>query len=116
MRRHPQIGFTIISGIPFLANAAQIVLTHQERWDGMGYPRGLKGEEIPVGSRIFAVADTLDAIVSDRSYRKGASLQDARMEISRCAGTQFDPSVVEAFLSIGVETLRLLYAGQKAGA
>jgi putative nucleotidyltransferase with HDIG domain len=103
MRKHPEIGARILSGIKFLEPAAEIVLAHQERWDGDGYPRGLKGEEIPVGARIFAVADALDAITSDRPYRRGRSLQYAREEIHRHAGTQFDPLVVEHFLAIEPE-------------
>ena len=100
MRKHPEIGARILSGIQFLEPAAEIVLAHQERWDGLGYPRGLKGEEIPIGARIFAVADALDAITSDRPYRRGRDLAYAREEIGRYSGTQFDPKVVEHFLSI----------------
>lgn len=103
MRKHPEIGARILSGIQFLAPAAEIVLAHQERWDGKGYPRGLVGEEIPLGARIFAVADALDAITSDRPYRKGRSVEYAREEIARFAGTQFDPKVVEVFLSVPLE-------------
>jgi putative nucleotidyltransferase with HDIG domain len=103
MKKHPEIGARILSGINFLEPAAEIVLAHQERWDGDGYPRGLKGDEIPVGARIFAVADALDAITSDRPYRRGRSLAYARDEIRRHAGTQFDPMVVEHFLSITEE-------------
>ena len=109
MRRHPEIGFEIIQHIPFLAEAAQIVLSHQERWDGTGYPRRLRGEEIVLGARIFAVADTLDAIVSDRPYRRGRPFADARREIARCSGTQFDPAVVEAFLGLDDDILRALH-------
>lgn len=109
MRKHPEIGYAIIAPIPFLAPAAQIVLSHQERWDGKGYPHQLAGERIPLGARIFAVADTLDAIVTDRPYRKGQSFEAARAEIARCSATQFDPRVVEAFLSIDVATLRALH-------
>jgi response regulator RpfG family c-di-GMP phosphodiesterase len=97
MRRHPDIGFQILRSIPFLRIPAEIVLSHQERFDGRGYPRGLRGEEIPLGARIFAVADTLDAMTSDRPYRAGTTFAAARAEISRCAGTQFDPVVVKAF-------------------
>lgn len=100
MRRHPQVGFDIIQSIPFLATPAEIVLSHQERWDGGGYPRGLKGEAIHLGARIFAIADTLDAMTSDRPYRKGTSLASAREEIRRCGGTQFDPACVEAFVTL----------------
>lgn len=100
MRRHPDIGFQILRNIPFLRLPAEIVLSHQERWDGKGYPRGLRGEEIPLGARIFAVSDTLDAMTSDRPYRMGTSIATARAEITRCSGTQFDPEVVRAFEQI----------------
>jgi putative nucleotidyltransferase with HDIG domain len=101
MRRHPQVGWNILRSIAFLGVPADIVLSHQERWDGGGYPRGLRGEAIPPGARIFALADTLDAMTSDRPYREGTSMAKALAEIKRCAGTQFDPNCVEAFLSIG---------------
>lgn len=100
MRRHCEIGYAVLERIPFLREAAQIVLTHQEHYDGSGYPLGLKGEKIPLGSRIFAVADALDAITSNRPYRKALPFSVAVEEIKRCAGTQFDPQVVEVFLSI----------------
>ncbi len=100
MRTHCQVGHEMLSRVPFLRGVAGIVLAHQERFDGTGYPRGLKGEEIPLGARIFAVADTLDAMTSDRPYRSALSLEEAKDEIRRCAGTQFDPLVVKAFLSI----------------
>lgn len=106
MRRHCEIGYQVLQNIPFLREAAQIVLCHQERYDGTGYPRGLRGEEIPLGARIFAVADALDAMISDRPYRKALPIEVAREEIRRCAGTQFDPQVVEVFLSLP-ETLWL---------
>jgi response regulator RpfG family c-di-GMP phosphodiesterase len=101
MRKHPDIGFQMIQNIPFLSTPAQIVLSHQERYDGGGYPRSQVGDEIHVGARIFAVADTLDAMTSDRPYRMGTSFSNAIHEIQRCAGTQFDPEVVRAFVSIG---------------
>ncbi len=94
MREHCQRGYEMVRKIPFLREAAEIVYSHQERFDGTGYPRGLKGNEIPLGARIFAIADTLDAMTSDRPYRKGTSFADARVEIVRCAGTQFDPAIV----------------------
>lgn len=100
MRKHPEIGARILSGIPFLEVAADIVLSHQERWDGEGYPRGLRGHEIPVGARIFAVADAVDAITSDRPYRRGRSFFCARDEIRSHAGSQFDPHVVDVFSTI----------------
>jgi response regulator RpfG family c-di-GMP phosphodiesterase len=108
MRRHPQIGWTILRSIAFLGQPADIVLAHQERWDGSGYPRGLRGESIPLGARIFAIADTLDAMTSDRPYRLGTSMTSALAEIGRCAGTQFDPRCVEAFLSIGQEGIEAI--------
>jgi putative nucleotidyltransferase with HDIG domain len=106
MRRHPDIGYDMIRSIEFLNTPAAIVLSHQERFDGRGYPRGLRGEEIHIGARIFAAADTLDAMTSDRPYRKGTTFENAVDEIQRCAGSQFDPEVVRAFLDIGVTNLR----------
>lgn len=99
MRTHPEKGFAIIRGVPLLEHAAQIVLCHQERFDGGGYPRGLAGEAIPLGSRLFAVIDALDAITSDRPYRAAQPYDDAKAEIMRCSGAQFDPRAVDAFLA-----------------
>jgi putative nucleotidyltransferase with HDIG domain len=100
MRKHPQIGFWILDGIEVLKPACEIVLTHHENFDGTGYPAGLKGSEIPIGSRIFSVVDSLDAMTSDRPYRKAGSYQRARREIEEGAGVQYDPDVVRSFLSI----------------
>ncbi len=100
MRTHCEIGYNMLIRIPFLRDAAEIVLAHQEFYDGSGYPRGLKGEEIPLGARIFAVADSLDAMVSDRPYRRALPMSHAREEIRRCSGSQFDPQVVKVFLAI----------------
>jgi response regulator RpfG family c-di-GMP phosphodiesterase len=100
MQTHARIGYDLLCRIAFLTPASQIVLTHQERWDGTGYPQGLRGEEIPFGARIFAVADTLDAITSDRPYRAGAPFPAAVAEISRELGRQFDPEVVRIFREI----------------
>jgi response regulator RpfG family c-di-GMP phosphodiesterase len=100
MRRHPEMGYRMLQHIRFLQPALDIVLCHQERWDGSGYPRALKGEQIPLGARIFAVVDTFDAMTSDRPYRKALSIDAARDEVRRFTGIQFDPSVAEAFLSI----------------
>jgi putative nucleotidyltransferase with HDIG domain len=100
MRRHPEFGWRMLANIPYLKEAAKIVYQHQERWDGRGYPQGLSGEQITIGARIFCLADTLDAIVSDRPYRKGSPLEVAVREISRLGGTQFDPALVERFLQI----------------
>jgi len=100
MREHCYRGFQMLRKIPFLAEAAEIVYSHQERFDGTGYPRGLKGEEIPLGARLFSVADTLDAITSDRPYRAAQTLSAARKEIELWSGRQFDPEVVKTFLSM----------------
>jgi HD-GYP domain-containing protein (c-di-GMP phosphodiesterase class II) len=82
-----------------METAAEIVLSHEERYDGSGYPRGLRGEAIPLWARLFAVIDTLDAMTSDRPYRTGLSFDDALAEIVRMTGTQFDPRAVEAFVA-----------------
>ncbi len=100
MREHCSRGYQILRKIPFLSDASEIVYSHQEHYDGTGYPNGLAGVEIPIGARIFAVADTLDAITSDRPYRRARSFDAAREEILRCSGSQFDPAVVEIFLKI----------------
>ena len=100
MREHCARGYQMLRKIPFLAGAAEIVFCHQEHYDGSGYPNGLRGREIPVGARIFAVADTLDAITSDRPYRQASDFDSAREEILRCSGSQFDPAVIEVFLKI----------------
>jgi len=105
MRRHPLVGYQMIKSIPFLSEAAEIVLNHHEHYDGTGYPNGRSAEEIPVGARIFAIADALDAITRDRPYRKGTSLPAALREIAHYAYKQFDPIIVEAFLSIGENEL-----------
>jgi HD-GYP domain-containing protein (c-di-GMP phosphodiesterase class II) len=99
MRRHPEIAYAILSSVHALDDAAQIALTHEERFDGTGYPRGLAGEAIPLWSRLFAVIDALDAITSDRPYRKAASFEAAKAEIVASSGRQFDPLAVQAFLA-----------------
>jgi response regulator RpfG family c-di-GMP phosphodiesterase len=104
MRMHPEMGYEMLKHIPFLKPALDIVLYHQERYDGKGYPTGLEGEDIPLGARIFAVVDTFDAMTSDRPYRAALTMQDVRDELLRYSGTQFDPQVVDAFLSIEVST------------
>jgi len=100
MKRHPQTGFNILKSVDFLQIPAEMVLCHQERFDGGGYPRGLAGEAIPLSARIFAIADTFDAMMSDRPYRKRTTSDAARAEILRCSGSQFDPRCADAFLSI----------------
>jgi putative nucleotidyltransferase with HDIG domain len=104
MRKHAEIGYALLRNIPFLKQAADIVLAHQERYDGTGYPRGLRGDLIPLGARIFAVADAFDAMISERPYRKPISIEAACEEIRRNSGTQFDPKVVDVFLSMPIET------------
>ncbi|MFI5174314.1 MAG: response regulator [Terriglobia bacterium] len=100
MKKHPQIGYWILDGIRGLDVASAIVLTHQEKYDGTGYPSRMKGEDIPLGARIFAVIDCFDAITSDRPYRKASPYETAREEIERCTGSQFDPLVSKYFLQI----------------
>jgi putative nucleotidyltransferase with HDIG domain len=100
MRTHCEIGYNMVTRIPFLRDAADIVLAHHEFFDGTGYPRGLRGEQIPLGARIIFVAEAFDAILSDRPYRNALPMSQAREEIRSCAGTQFDPQIVEVFLSI----------------
>jgi HD-GYP domain-containing protein (c-di-GMP phosphodiesterase class II) len=100
MQTHARIGYELMSRVAFLSSASQIVLTHQERYDGTGYPQGLRGTQIPMGARVFAIADTMDAMMSDRPYRPGRPYSAARAEIIRESGKQFDPQVVAAFLSI----------------
>jgi cyclic di-GMP phosphodiesterase len=100
MRRHPSIGYNILKQIGFLGGAIQTVSCHHERFDGQGYPKGLRAEEIPLGARIFSVADAFDTMTTDRPYRKALVYPAAREEIVRCSGSQFDPKVVEAFLRV----------------
>ena len=100
MRRHPEIGKALIERIPFLRGAVPIVWAHHEKWDGSGYPRGLKGEEIPLGARIFMAVDAFDAMTFDRPYSKAKPFDVAKAEIRHCAGTHFDPTVVESFFRV----------------
>jgi cyclic di-GMP phosphodiesterase len=100
MKQHPWYGYKIVKDIPFLKETAEIVYSHHERYDGTGYPRRLTGEEIPLGARIVAVAETLDSITSDLPYRPRQSFEAARKEIQLWAGRQFDPRIVEAFLNM----------------
>ena len=100
MKEHAYHGYQIVKKIPFLADAAEIVYSHQEWFNGEGYPRHLRGNEIPLGARIFSVADTFDAITSDRPYREKQSLAAARAEIEKFSGRQFDPEIVRVFLQM----------------
>lgn len=100
MYRHPQVGYEILSEISFLKAPAEIILSHHERFDGTGYPRKLKGAQIPIGARIFVLVDTLDAMTSDRPYRKALPFENVISEVKRCRGSQFDPELADLFLSI----------------
>jgi HD-GYP domain-containing protein (c-di-GMP phosphodiesterase class II) len=100
MRTHPEIGRRLIEKLPFLRGAVPIVYSHHEKWDGSGYPRGLRGEAIPLGARIFAVVDAFDAMTFDRPYSRAISFEAAKAEIRRCTGAHFDPTVVEAFFRV----------------
>jgi two-component system, cell cycle response regulator len=99
MRRHTLIGERFLLAVPALRSVAALVRSSLERWDGGGYPDGLAGEEIPLGARIIAVCDAFDAMVTDRPYRAGMPPAEAEAELRRCAGSQFDPAVVQAFLA-----------------
>jgi HD-GYP domain-containing protein (c-di-GMP phosphodiesterase class II) len=106
MRQHPVLGCEIVSHIGFLkGSAVEVVLHHHERWDGGGYPDHLAGDDIPWPARVFAVADSLDAITTDRPYRRAGTIKDARREIARGSGTQFDPTAVEALKEISDDVL-----------
>lgn len=100
MRTHPTIGAQIVAPIRFLGEAAEVIRHHHERFDGNGYPDGLKGEQIPLAARIFAVADSFDAMTSDRPYRRARSLELALSEIDDGSGSQFDPQIVGVFLDL----------------
>jgi putative nucleotidyltransferase with HDIG domain len=106
MARHPVVGAEIVDGIEFLSEAAKVVRSHHERWDGTGYPDGLTAEEIPLAARVFAVADVLDALTTDRPYRPRLPLAEARAMIVEASGTQFDPMVVKAFQQIDDATIQ----------
>jgi response regulator RpfG family c-di-GMP phosphodiesterase len=108
MKLHPLHGQKILRNIPFLEGAARIVAQHHEKWDGSGYPFKMRGEDIDIGARIFAVVDAFDAMTSDRVYRKGCSYKAALEELEKFAGTQFDPLVVEAFKQIPKEDWEIL--------
>ena len=110
MRRHPEAGARILHAVPFLDRAVDVVLHHHERWDGRGYPAGLREDSIPLWARIFAVADTVDAITSDRPYRRGRPLEQAVEEILARAGTQFDPDCAHAIADLDHGAVRELVA------
>ncbi|MGB4064084.1 MAG: HD domain-containing phosphohydrolase [Azonexus sp.] len=99
MRRHPGAGYDMLAPVPFFEVAADIVLCHEERFDGSGYPRGLCGDAIPLAARLFAIIDTLDAMTSDRPYRQGLDFDSAKNEIVKMSGSQFDPVAVDIFIA-----------------
>lgn len=107
MRQHPCLGYEILHGIAFLTDALPIVLYHHERWDGAGYPEGLRGEAIPIAARIFSVADAFDAMTADRHYRRALSLDQAMAELQRNSGTQFDPAIVATVADVAEELYAL---------
>jgi len=111
MERHPAIGWEILRDIDFLGDAKLVVRHHHEHWDGTGYPDGLRGEEIPVAARLFAVADTLDALTTDRPYRPAGTFPGARELIAAGSGTQFSPAAVDALGLVPDERLEALQAG-----
>ncbi len=112
MRSHPNQGARIVEPIPFMGEAVEIVRSHHERFDGTGYPLGLAGEEIPLSARIFAIADSFDAMTSDRPYRSALSTETAVKEIIAGSGTQFDPTCVEAFEELAAEDDGFVLAGR----
>ena len=105
MKGHPEFGRSLLGPIPFLEDARHIVHAHHERWDGKGYPRGLAGNDIPVGARILALCDSFNAMTQKRPYRNASSIADARREIYRGSGGQFWPTAVDAFLGLGFSEL-----------
>ncbi|AFA47382.1 HD domain-containing protein [Acetobacterium woodii] len=100
IQRHPEIGYRILSSVNEFSEMATCILEHHERWDGRGYPKGLKGEEISIQGRIVAVADSFDAMTSDRTYRKGLAQEEAIAEINRCSGTHFDPQIAKMLVDV----------------
>ncbi|UFS71123.1 HD domain-containing protein [Geomonas sp. RF6] len=117
MRRHPEVGYGIVKRITFLREAAELVYAHHECWDGSGYPRGLRGDAIPLGARLFMVADVYDAVTSDRPYHSAVTHREASRLIREKSGSHFDPAAVEAFLNVGekeFEAVRQRYRDEVA--
>jgi len=108
IKKHPEIGYRIASSSVELKAIAEAILAHHERWDGKGYPRGLKGDQIPLVSRIIAIIDSFDAMISDRPYRKAMSINEAKSELIKCSGSQFDPEIIKKFIIILDEEKTLL--------
>ncbi|HPJ02392.1 MAG TPA: HD-GYP domain-containing protein [Candidatus Limiplasma sp.] len=100
INQHPEIGYKIAKTIPELMQVAEYILAHHERWDGTGYPKGLRGEDIPLASRIIAIVDAFDVMITGRKYQAARTQEEAVAELKRCAGTQFDPNIVEVFIQL----------------
>ena len=115
LHKHPLLGAQMLAATRALDGAEKVVRCHHERWDGHGYPAKMPGPDIPLAARIFAVADTLDAITSDRAYRRGQPIEVARQAIRAAAGSQFDPQVVEALESLPDEELERIRGAASAG-
>jgi response regulator RpfG family c-di-GMP phosphodiesterase len=113
MERHVELGYDLVKDIPFLADAAEMILAHHERHNGSGYPRGLRGDDIPICARIFAVADSFDAMTSDRPYRSALPVQKARSVIDAGRGELFDPEIVDAFFAVGEDAWKLISTNSK---
>jgi HD-GYP domain-containing protein (c-di-GMP phosphodiesterase class II) len=115
VKRHPVVGEEILKPVRRLAGVARLVRHHQERWDGTGYPDGLRGQQIPLGARILAVVDAYTAITDHRPYRPARTHEEAVTELRRCAGSQLDPAVVSAFLQVLEADRGLLPSGDAGG-
>ena len=100
MRRHPEYGYEMLRSLEFLDDAAELVLSHHEKFDGTGYPRGLRGDSIPLGARIFSVVDAVDAMIYKRPYNAPVTFKEAAEEVRRCAGTQFDPELIPLTIEV----------------
>jgi HD-GYP domain-containing protein (c-di-GMP phosphodiesterase class II) len=110
MKKHPEYGWAVLRNVPGMERASLIILHHHESFDGRGYPAGLKGEEIPVGSRIVSVIDSFDAMVSSRPYREGLPFEEAERRLLQARGTQFDPEVVDRFLPLARAEMSAVFA------
>lgn len=110
MKKHPELGYDMLKNIDFLEDAAKIVLHHHEYFDGSGYPSGLSGNEIPLGARIFSVVDALDAMTTDRVYRKAFSFEKSLEILTSAAGSQFDPEVVDSLTDMGIDEIKSIRA------
>jgi HD-GYP domain-containing protein (c-di-GMP phosphodiesterase class II) len=110
MKKHPEYGWAVLRHVPEMERASLMILHHHESFDGRGYPAGLRGEEIPIGSRIVSVIDSFDAMVSNRPYRNGLPVDEAIRRLVDCRGTQFDPEVVDAFLPLARAEMSAVFA------